>query len=125
MTPEFPLASPRSLPSVTVYSKERCTQCASVKRWLLERDIPFTVERATEPDNLAALMSLGYAQAPVTFVTPAPAEVHFSGFRLDLLEQLFPAESFPRRRSLSPAEVGELAPLPPVRDGANAEGVAA
>lgn len=50
---------------VVVYSKTRCVQCDATKRWLTARNIPFTLEDATEPGNVEAAKALGHLQAPV------------------------------------------------------------
>lgn len=76
-----------SNPVVTVYSKERCVQCTATKRWLKDRNIDFSEEDATDEMNLEALKSLGYMQAPVTFVRTDEGEFHWSGFDTNNLEK--------------------------------------
>lgn len=75
---------------VTVYSKPSCQQCTATKRWLKQRDIPFTEADATVPGNAEAIKYLGYMQAPVIVYAPdgPGSEVHWSGFNPTELEKI-------------------------------------
>lgn len=68
--------------TVTIYTRPNCQPCRASKRWLNERSIEFTEERADNPDNAAAIKYLGYLQAPVVIVAKdgPGSEVHWSGF---------------------------------------------
>lgn len=75
--------------TIRVYSKPNCQACNNTKRWLKNRDIPFTEEDITTEGNVAAAKALGYQEAPVVIVskgTPGD-EVHWSGFNPIALEK--------------------------------------
>lgn len=61
---------------VTIYAKDNCVQCDTTKRHLDRNGVPYTIEDATAPDNLAAIQSLGFSSAPVV----AYGDHIFSGF---------------------------------------------
>lgn len=66
-----------------LYSKPDCGQCDMTALVLDRRGIAYeTLDVTTDPDALAAVLALGYMQAPVVYVTP---KNHWSGFRPDLL----------------------------------------
>lgn len=57
------------------------------KRWLDTRGIDYeTVDLTESPDDYAAVTALGYKSAPVIAVEK---DVHWGGFRPDLLELYF------------------------------------
>ena len=78
---------------VTVYSKPDCRQCVATERALERRGVAFTHADALEPDNLAAIKSLGLSGAPVVIVRPAGAElgeeVFWASYRPDLITEHF------------------------------------
>lgn len=121
LVPNTPPATQNGL-QVVVYSKPSgCIACTNTKRWLLEREIPFSVENILEPDYLLRAKTFGIASAPMVTVQPAGApyaesEIVFSEFRPDVLEVQFPPADFPKTRSISPADIEAEAPVPPLRD---------
>ena len=71
----------------TVYTTPGCVQCDATKRWLNSRSIEYTtVDLTQSPDDYAAVTALGYKSAPVIAVGD---NVHWGGFRVDLLELHF------------------------------------
>lgn len=79
------------IPTTTVYSTLNCSQCASTKRVLEERDVPYTEVRIDADDTAYMFVTkeLGYREAPAITVdfTDHP-RVHWSGHRLDMLRRL-------------------------------------
>lgn len=72
--------------SVTVYTKTPCVQCNLTKAWLNGRGIEFVTAELAEERHLAFAKSLGHLAAPVVLVESADgSQVHWSGFRPDLL----------------------------------------
>lgn len=71
--------------NITVYSKPLCVQCDATKRALNKAGIRYEVVDVTEnPDALAKIKALGYAQAPVVITS----DDHWSGFRPDRIKAL-------------------------------------
>ena len=71
----------------TVYTTPGCTQCTMSRRWLDSRGVEYdTVDLTQSPDDFAAVTALGYKSAPVIMVAD---DVHWGGFRPDLLELHF------------------------------------
>lgn len=71
--------------NITVYSKPLCVQCDATKRGLNKAGIRYEVVDVTEdPDALAKIKALGYAQAPVVVTD----DDHWSGFRPDRIKAL-------------------------------------
>jgi glutaredoxin-like protein NrdH len=71
--------------SITVYSKPSCVQCTATTRALDARGLPYEVVDLTEDaDAMAAVMAMGYRQAPVVVA----GEAHWAGFRPDMIGQL-------------------------------------
>ena len=59
-----------SIPTVTVYTKDHCSQCVMTKKWLTKRDIEFAeVDILEDPMDLAAAKELGLMAAPVVVVS--------------------------------------------------------
>ena len=57
-------------PTVTVYTKDHCSQCVMTKKWLTKRDIAFAeVDILEDPMDLAAAKELGLMAAPVVVVS--------------------------------------------------------
>lgn len=70
-----------------VYTTPSCSQCSLTKRWLDGRGIDYeAVDLTQSPDDFAAVTALGYKSAPVIMVAD---DVHWGGFRPDLLELHF------------------------------------
>jgi glutaredoxin-like protein NrdH len=70
--------------NVTVYTKPNCKQCDLTKEALTKKGIPFETEDLTEPANLEAAKSLGFASAPVVMV----GNDGWAGFRPDKIDEL-------------------------------------
>lgn len=70
---------------VTVYSKTGCMQCIFTKKWLKERNVPYT-ELNVEEDNesLSVVKEMGYQAVPV-IVTETE---NWYGFQPDKLAKL-------------------------------------
>ena len=76
-----------NLSTTRVYTTPSCVQCDATKRWLDTRGIDYeTVDLTESPDDYAAVTALGYKSAPVIMVAD---DVHWGGFRPDLLELHF------------------------------------
>jgi glutaredoxin-like protein NrdH len=72
--------------TVTVYTKPACTQCNATFRALDKAGIDYNKVDLSENDQARDyVMSLGYLQAPVVYVSPTE---HWSGFRPDRLRSL-------------------------------------
>ena len=73
------------MPSITIYTKPECVQCAAAKRALDKAGISYTaIDISTDADARSYVTSLGYRQAPV-LVTPSG---HWAGFRPDRIRAL-------------------------------------
>lgn len=71
--------------TITVYTKPLCVQCDATKRALDKAGVTYsTVDITENPDALAYIKSLGYAQAPVVITDDA----QWSGFRPDRIKAL-------------------------------------
>ena len=80
-----------NLSTTRVYTTPSCSQCSLTKRWLDSRGVDYdTVDLTESPDDYAAVTALGYKAAPVVAVEQ---DVHWSGFRPDLLELHFGGRS--------------------------------
>lgn len=75
--------------NVTVLSQPNCQPCRATTRWLTKRGVEHTVIDLTEsPEDAAAARALGYQQTPVVLINySAGNDVHFSGYRPDLLAE--------------------------------------
>ena len=74
--------------AVTVYGKPACVQCRQTETVIEKAGVPFQkVDLTQDLEAFAAVKELGYASAPVVVVRPAGADsdVHWSGFRPDLI----------------------------------------
>ena len=74
--------------TITVYTKPACQPCKATKRWLDKRDIPYNeVDISTSPDDLEAIQSLGFQEAPVVIVSTGDPEtdIMWSGLHVDNL----------------------------------------
>ena len=72
--------------AITVYTKPACVQCNATFRALDKAGIEYTKVDITDNEQAHDyVMSLGYLQAPVVYVSPTE---HWSGFRRDRLRSL-------------------------------------
>jgi glutaredoxin-like protein NrdH len=72
--------------AITVYTKPACVQCNATFRALDKAGIDYNKVDLSENDQARDyVMSLGYLQAPVVYVSPTQ---HWSGFRPDRLRSL-------------------------------------
>lgn len=70
---------------VKVYSNPNCVQCEQTKKYLLRNEIAFeSFNLADSPDALRLVDELGYRTAPIVVA----GKDSWSGFRMDMLEQL-------------------------------------
>ena len=75
--------------TVRVYTTPNCSQCAMTKMWLDKKGVHYTTVDLADPANMGdyeAIRALGYTSAPVVAIG-ADYEVHWSGFRPDLLAE--------------------------------------
>ena len=73
--------------TVRVYGKPMCQMCRMTEKWLDSRGVDYDkVDLTQSPDDFAAVTALGYKVAPVIMVAD---DVHWGGFRPDLLELHF------------------------------------
>ena len=75
--------------TVRVYTTPNCSQCAMTKMWLDKKGVHYTTVDLTDRANIndyAAVRALGYTSAPVVAIG-TDYEVHWSGFRPDLLAE--------------------------------------
>lgn len=80
------------MPTVTVYTKPGCVQCAATFKALDKNGVAYEKVDVTEDsDAHDYVMSLGYLQAPVVV---AGAE-HWGGFRPDRIKALTNPAVFP------------------------------
>ena len=74
--------------AVTVYSKPACVQCDRTKRKLTQLGATFTEVDVTEdPGAYAYVTGLGYSSAPVVVVNNGGEDIHFAGYRPDLISE--------------------------------------
>ena len=67
---------------ITVYSKPDCIKCAMAKRYLTDKDVPFTeVDLLEDTEALQILIDEGYSELPVVNVN---GDFH-TGFQPNLL----------------------------------------
>ena len=75
---------------VTVYTTPGCVQCKPTKKWLDDRDIPYTEVKLEEsPEDAEAIKALGFKQAPVVIVSTGDPEtdIMWSGLVVDNLKK--------------------------------------
>jgi glutaredoxin-like protein NrdH len=71
--------------NITVYTKPMCPQCDATKRHLDRMGVePTVVDVTVDPAALATVRAMGYAAVPVVVC----GDVHWAGFRPDLLDGL-------------------------------------
>jgi glutaredoxin-like protein NrdH len=89
-------------PTVTVYTKDHCSQCVMTKKWLTKRNIEFAeVDILEDPMDLAAAKELGLMAAPVVVVSfgiPGDDEA-WSGFNPIKLGQYLGAKIAPEKEA--------------------------
>lgn len=75
----------------TVFSKPKCVQCDATDRAFTKagHSLPH-IDVTQDPAALEFILALDYQQAPVVWISP---EIHWSGFRPDLINQHFPKEN--------------------------------
>lgn len=76
--------------AITVYTRPSCGPCMGTMRHLDKGGVAYQKVSTTESVEVAdALKALGYMQAPVVVVRPAGSteDIHWSGFRPDMLDQ--------------------------------------
>lgn len=72
---------------VTVYSKDGCPQCETVKNFLKNNEVEFTeVNVSHDEDGLKHVQDLGFQAVPVTEIE---GKQPFTGFDLGKLSQVF------------------------------------
>lgn len=75
--------------TIRVYTTPSCQQCSMTKRKLGRLGLPFeTVDLSKSPMDLAAVKELGYHQAPVVVAHVNGEDLHWSGYRPDMLEEV-------------------------------------
>ncbi|RAX50892.1 NrdH-redoxin [Arthrobacter sp. AQ5-05] len=85
--------------TTTLYTKPECRQCDMTKKFLDRAGTPYTAIDISLPENggdLAAVKALGYMGAPVVVVNvdgDTSNEMHWYGFRPDLLEEFCAPEA--------------------------------
>jgi len=69
--------------SVIIYTKPNCMQCDMTKKAFNAKGIKYETEDILDPDNLAAVQSLGLGAAPVIVVSQGKPgdEVYWAGFQ--------------------------------------------
>lgn len=73
--------------NITVYSKPNCMQCEFTKKWLHNNGLPYTAIDVRQDElSLDYIKRLGYQNLPVVVVDEG--DMHWFGFRPDLLEEL-------------------------------------
>lgn len=80
--------------ATVVYTKPKCVQCNQTFMMLDREKIAYTKVDVTKDETARDFITrdvadggLGYLQAPVVFVSAVEEDVHWSGFRPDLIEQ--------------------------------------
>ena len=76
--------------TVRVYTTPNCSQCAMTKKWLDKKGVHYTTVDLADPANegdLESMKALGYAAAPIVEIIGTDYEIHWSGFRSDLLAE--------------------------------------
>lgn len=75
--------------TVRVYTTPNCSQCAMTKMWLDKKGVHYSTVDLHDPANIndyEAIRALGYKAAPVVAIG-TDYEIHWSGFRPDLLAE--------------------------------------
>lgn len=74
----------------TLYTKPNCVQCNAVKRALEREGLDFeTVDVSADTEAFEMIYELGYRQVPVVM----SGDIHFSGFRPDMIAEIVAAQS--------------------------------
>jgi glutaredoxin-like protein NrdH len=70
---------------VTIYTLPSCPQCETTKRFLTRQGIEYKeVNLSEDAEATEMIKQLGYVSAPVIIA----GDLHWSGFRLERLQQL-------------------------------------
>ena len=70
---------------VTIYTLPSCPQCETTKRFLTRQGIDYKeVDLSEDAEATEMVKQLGYVSAPVIVA----GDLHWSGFRLERLQQL-------------------------------------
>jgi len=78
----------RNTAAIVIYTKPNCVQCTRTFRMLDRAEIVYTAVNVTEDQAaLDYIKGLDYSSAPVVFVSTIEGEIHWGGFRPDLIEQ--------------------------------------
>lgn len=72
---------------VRVYTKKNCVQCDMTKKLMDRLGIEYITEDATEEDNLAVFVDLGFLAAPVVAVGDSRDDM-WSGFQPDRIKEI-------------------------------------
>ena len=75
--------------TVRVYTTPACPQCAMTKMWLDKKGVHYSTVDLADPANIndyEAMLALGYKAAPIVAIG-TDYEIHWSGFRPDLLAE--------------------------------------
>lgn len=76
--------------AITVYTKPGCVQCRSTERWLDKKGVEYEdIDITKSPDDLQAVLALGYKAAPVVVVSRPETheDVHWYGFNPYMLAE--------------------------------------
>ena len=75
--------------TITLYTTPRCSQCRMTKLKLGKLGLAYTtVDLSKSPMDMAAVKELGYSQAPVVIAHIDGLDLHWSGFRPDMLDEI-------------------------------------
>ena len=75
--------------TVRVYTTPNCVQCIQTKRWLDKKGVHYTTVDLADPANIndyETTREVGYKAAPIVAIGD-DYEIHWSGFRPDLLAE--------------------------------------
>jgi glutaredoxin-like protein NrdH len=92
-TPKDPMNHAQELQAregvaVVLYGKPRCVQCDSTERKLRKEGIYFTkVDVSQDETALNFIKSLGYASAPVLYVSTIEGDVHWTQFDVNKIAE--------------------------------------
>lgn len=70
-----------TIPAVTLYGKPRCVQCDATERKFKKDGVTYTkVDVSKDEVALDFIKGLGYASAPVVFVSAPDGDAHWTGY---------------------------------------------
>jgi len=68
--------------NITIYTKPGCVQCGAAQRHMQKLGLDYEVVDLTQsPNDLTAIISLGYLEAPVTITTHNGQDTHWGGYQ--------------------------------------------